>query len=401
MKNIYIYLFIFSSFFYCYADTTNLFFFSEKQEKEKEYIALQGINISEILQMSSKITEGKPIVYWKAELINKKTITYEYINECSYYPAHDLIIYCNGYIKTGGMRTFHLNNPSTPQTAPVRGCYFADGACFEVPQLNLEKYPDRFFVLFMNWAVDLAKAYKELPLKEYQKLFDNPNLLLSPTLKSYKISSFDDEKIESDLNVMTNMGEGLSVFLSPTGEVNYMGYGLRNDKIKLPFTLTKDIISEVNITNNPDDNVWMVLRNRRNYLIFGRQGKILVYFKEIDLWKFYSIPFGYDLIESNGFLIFNFVGTYGKDRFGDPLDVYNRRKLCLNIKNGESHFMNTEIDSRIVYFDGKIKIVANETGFEISRNNKFVKFIYFPRAKYIEDFFFKIEKKKEKSSSEL
>ncbi|MDA3797844.1 MAG: hypothetical protein PF692_02060 [Kiritimatiellae bacterium] len=386
IKCIYLFMFIFLSCAYCVADSITLLFLShEKREKGREHLSLQAIDINETLRGASNITESTPTLYWEEDLSSGRMKEEDVY---SYYPLDNLFFYYYTGSQTGGMKFFNLDKPSSPLSVPAREYFRCKGACFYLPQLNLVKYPKRFFVLFMNYNVDLVKAYKELSLNEYHEVLKNAHLL-PPTLKSYQIGSFE-ESIETDLNMMTNMGERLSVYLSPSGEINYMGYGLASDKIKLPFTMPKDIISKLNITDLPKENMWVVLRNRRNYLVLTRRGKTLIYFKKFARWDLHQTPLKFKLTDSNKYLIFNFIGTYGKDQFGDDLEIYDRRKLCVNLKNGDSRFMDTEIDSRIIYFDGDMKIVLNETGFEVSKRDELLKFIYYPQAEYIDEVMFKV-----------
>lgn len=398
IKYIYSFLMLFVFCSHGIAGDLELYFLSRGLDKsdDKHVALIQSINISAVLQGSDEISKAKIIRHWRDEVTAESIIHGD--PTCAYLPDHSIFYYM--YIKDTEeddrrtVKIFDLDQPSFSKTVP-KLYYLKTLGRFYLPQFDFQKHPNRLFVLFMNYDVDLMKVQAELDRGEItyaeRREIQKKAQLLRPTLKSYHIGSLK-EKIEPDLNIMTTMGEGLSVFLSPEGKINYLGYGLIHDSIKLPYTMPDDIFLKLNITDQPDDNVWIVLRNRRNHLILAGQGKTLLYLKETDQWKLYTTPVKYKLIESNNYLVFNFIGTYGKDRFGDDFEIYERRKLCVNLKNGDSHFMDTEIDSRIVYFDGEMKIILNETGFEVSKRDELLKFIYYPQAEYIEEVMFKVTK---------
>jgi len=379
---------------YSYAGELEFYLFSREpnpDKKGKYNSTLRSISIDEMLKKTGSVVEGEAKLLW-SDPVYPKSLIREPL--CKYFSGKNLLYYM--YVKDTEedekrrIKIFDLKDPAHPRDVP-RDYYKKTLGCFYLPQFDLDRYPNQLFVLFMNHDVDVLKLWEalergEITYAEHRKIRKKVHLL-SPTLKSYSIDTFK-EKIEPDLNLMATMGEELTVFLSPNGEINYGGYGLRNDKIKIDYRLPDKLHPDLKITANPSDNAWVIIRNRPKYFILRSiqqsasgtsKNQTLVYFKKQNLWKLYETRFSYDVVESKGFLILHFEES-------DPIgvDYYLRRKLCINLETGDRFSLYTELDSQIIYYAKGIMIIKNETGFEVFKNEKSVKFIHLPGAKYIE-----------------
>ena len=358
---------------------------------DKYITSLLSISLADLLSNDELVVEGKPKLLW-SDSVKPTSLIEKPI--CRHFREENLLYYMYVQDVDNDGRTiklFDLRDPAHPRDVP-KDYYEKTSGCFYLPQFDLEHYSDKFFILFMNYDINLLNAQErlnkgEITFSEHREIQRNAKIQ-SPKLKSYSLESVH-EMTETNLDPMTRMGEGLTVFLSPNGEINYGGYGLANDKIKLAYHLPDTLTPSLKITEKPEDNAWLVVRNRAEYLILESiqedpmqpRNQTLIYFKNQNLWEIYSSRYHYDVVESNGFLILHFLNTE------EGSDHYMRRKLCIDLKNGARRNLFTEIDSEISYFDGSMTIIKNESGFEILHDDELVKFIYYPNAKYVDNVF--------------